>query len=160
MGCDVLTAQPTELDLKQGAIRFYAPGERPPWVSSAQKVLYEDRLGELAVSVKVDGKPYKLLVDTGADHSLLLGAPKAPGDAYAPGQDATGEVIDMWQGSGMLEVGNEIAARPLLKAPSWPYFKGTLDALGGGLSGLLGLSSIPGQKLFIDAASRTLAFPG
>ena len=47
----------------------------------------------------------------------------------------------------------------MLRAPAWPYFDEIVKATDPKLSGLLGLSGIPGGKVLFDAEHQQLLFP-
>lgn len=73
--------------------------------------MHRDKTGQLSVSMTINGKPARLLVDTGANVSTL---DRARGEAYFPGTldpapSAPGAPpqVDLPVGAGSLAIGNE-----------------------------------------------------
>lgn len=102
--------------------------------------------------VPVNGTVRRLMVDTGAEHTLLVPAAIAPGDLRVETTDAVGNVLRL--GLGRAVVGErEVVA---LKAPSFPYFQRTVEMLGGNIHGLLGLSALGSKRVLFEGVDGPL----
>lgn len=108
--------------------------------------------------VNVDGVPLRLMWDTGSPHLLWVGAEGRPGDEPSLAQDVEGSRFPMFAGPARLEIaGLEPREAPvILRAPRFPYFEGTVEALGGNLHGLAGQSVFGWRRLVFDPAARVI----
>jgi hypothetical protein len=110
--------------------------------------------GTLLVRASFDGRPVRVLVDTGAGHLLWLGEPGKLGDLETMFYDYLGNQVRAYEGHVMLDLGGETRRLPVLRVPSFPGLEALRDSLGGDLHGLLGLSAIDAMQ--VDAERGVL----
>jgi hypothetical protein len=116
---------------------------------------YDDVQGHVIAPVSLDDQPLRLMLDTGAFHTLWLGQEGQPGDQEIETQDAEGNPLFFYLGEVDLTMaGRATVTVPVLRAPSFPYFEQTVAALGGNIHGLLGLSSFQDRAMLFDGEAH------
>ena len=155
LGVDAFLRGPSEIDFVGAQLLFHAPGvpfaEAAAWPTAP----FDLAKGMVLPHVTLDGKDVRLMFDTGADNVLWLGQQPMPGDVEVQSQDAEGHTLKLYRGTVDLAVGDWHGSVPVLRAPSFPYFEGTVKALGGNIDGLLGLSAL-GKHVVVDGDARVL----
>jgi hypothetical protein len=150
LGADYLLAAPSEIDTARGRL-VRRQGSLSPEQRAWPGQPYEDVQGHIITAVTLDGSSLRLMFDTGSPYILWLGEQGQPGDIPVTAMDAEGNLITMYLGEAALGMVGEPPERvPVLRAPSFPYFEQTVEALGGNIHGLLGLSALRGRTLVID----------
>ena len=162
LAAGVVTAMDTDLDFDAGELRVYPDGrgERPGYVAIDSSIPAADRgSSRIVVTVQLDGKPLRCILDTGSPQMLMLNQKAARrlgywDDArpYAParirGIGGTGPISRTIR-AGSVEMGGAKADRPLV------ILLGN-DAAGEGTDAILGLSFIRRFNLSIDTAGKRL----
>lgn len=157
LGSDVLLATPSELDLGGRRLVRYAGDAVPAEIAGWPTVRFDRVRGLILVHVTVDGKPLRLMLDTGSPHLLWLGEQGQPGDAPYRTRDAVGNELTFHLGRATLELAPGVTdAIPILRAPSFPYFEETVRILGGSVHGLLGLSALGPRRIVVDPRAGVL----
>ena len=119
----------------------------------------ENRFDFLFVMATVDGQPLRLGFDTGAPHTLWLGQDGRPGDQAVASQDAYGNPLTLYLGNGQLAVaGAAPRSVPILRILRFPSLEDSNMAIGGGIDGLLGLTTVGDRRFCIDAAENAIRF--
>lgn len=156
LGTDFLMLGPSDLDLRCGRLSVYLQGAQAPGAS--WPVLgFDNVMGHVVTPVQVDQQSLRLILDTGAQHTLLLGADGEPGDTLVETTDAVGNVLQLYLGQAELILGSDPPRTiHVLRAPSFPYLEETVKILGGNIQGLLGLSSLTGRSILVDGSSSEL----
>ena len=119
---------------------------------------FDASIGYLFVAATLDGTPVRVGFDTGAAHTLWLRQPIEEGDTLVTTQDAYGNELELGLGTETLTAGTWPAQTvPVLHAPSFPSLEDSNEAIGQpDLAGLLGLTSLPGDRVRIDAARAAI----
>ncbi len=156
LGADFFLEQPpTNLYfVAQEMRRDEAPWDAGGWSS----LPFTNYAGYLYVDVNVDQRAVHLNFDTGAAHTLVLDAGPQPGDTPVQTQDAYGNNLTFYLGTASLswDAGTPRSV-PLLRALRFPSFEDTNRSIGGPeIHGLLGISSMGGGILRIDATRSTI----
>jgi hypothetical protein len=153
-GADLLIEIPALLDVAaRGWVR--APdADALAAIADAVSPPHEQVQGVFLVRASFDGRPVRLLLDTGAGHSLWLGEPGRPGDIEHVTTDYFGNELRVHEGTVVLELGGEARTLPILRAPDFPLLDQLVEQLGGDIQGLLGLSAI--AALHVDAEHDVL----
>ena len=147
LGMDFLLRAGVVLDIERLVVAHH---EAPPAWPDAVRVPFDDVQSHALVPLALDGESVRLLFDTGGGHTLWVGQDGQPGDAVEQVQDAQGTIFSIYVGSGLLELGAIRREIPVARAPEFPYFQDTVDALGGDIHGLLGVTAFPGEALRFD----------
>ena len=156
LGADFLLLGVGDLDLKCGKLTVYLGGAKAPG-ATWPAVAFDDVQGHVITPVKLDGQALRLMLDTGAQHTLWLGQQGKPGDQTVQTTDAVGNVLTLYLGTASLALGSDpVKQVPVLRAPSFPYLEQTVKILGGNIHGLLGLSSLVGRSIIFDGAASKL----
>jgi hypothetical protein len=156
LGADFLLLGVGDLDLKCGRLTVYLGGAKAPG-ATWPTVAFDNIQGHVITPVKLDGQALRLMLDTGAQHTLWLGQQGQPGDTPVQTTDAVGNVIQLYLGQAKLALGSDpLKDVPVLRAPSFPYLEQTIKILGGKIHGLLGLSSLSGRSIIFDGAASKL----
>jgi hypothetical protein len=157
LGADFFLASTGLLDVPGRRVVRPAP---EVWVAEAGSwsvLPFDDVQGHMLAPVELDGTPVRLMIDTGAFHTLWLGQQGQPGDVEIETSDAEGTPLFFYLGEADLTMaGRDVRTVPVLRAPSFPYFEQTVAALGGNLHGLLGLTSFEGRALLIDGRASEI----
>jgi hypothetical protein len=156
LGADwFLEAETREIDLGDAVIRAVT-GAPPPGSAS---IPFTVRHGYIFADVTLDDEPVVLAFDTGAPHTLRLGADGRPGDVEVPSVDANGTPVRLFLGHGMLAA-PAFAQRvvPVLRTTSFPSMEASNRQLGGGIHGLLGLSAFGRGRIRVDSSRRSITF--
>jgi hypothetical protein len=148
LGNDFFLETPRVIDLAAQTIRA--------GTCDGVRIAYENRSNYLFVGAIVDGHQLRLGFDTGAPHALWLGRQPTPGDQAVATQDAYGNPITLYLGTAAIELGGPSRSVPILRAPSFPSLEDSNRALGGGIDGLVGLSTLGATKICFDATSSTI----
>jgi hypothetical protein len=118
-------------------------------------IAYDDVQGHIIAPVLLDATPVRLMLDTGAFHTLWLGQEGEPGDQEIETADAEGNPLFFFLGEVDLEMaGRDVVSVPVLRAPSFPYFEQTVASLGGNIHGLLGLTSFRERAMMFDGTAH------
>jgi hypothetical protein len=157
-GTDLLLRGPTAIDIAGATLTRHA--QAPADWSEHASIPYELVHGEMLVDATFDGRPVRLVVDTGAAHAVWLGEPPQPGDVEVVTEDALGDPLSVWQGSATIGLTGSTWTAPMLRAERFAVLEAVEAQIGEPLDGLLGLSSFPGGRLMIDPVGRRLYIPG
>ena len=151
LGGDLFADHVVEVDLRKKRLIRYAanapPAVPPTWPSLVIEVV---RGIPLARAV-VDGKPVRLIVDTGAWNLQLLDRDaEVPADARSV-RDVFGNAVQFASGQALLRLG-DMAERQVSvsRTRAFPAFERQAAELGGGIDGLLGLSSLGASRILFD----------
>jgi hypothetical protein len=148
LGADFFLSGTVELDPVKKTLTRHAVGSVVPGSESWSALPFDDVQGHIITPVILDTQPLRLMFDTGAYAIVWLGEPGRPGDAEVVTQDASGALLTFYQGPSTLEMAGEPPREvEVLRAPSWPYFEGTVKALGGNIHGLIGLNVFAFRRL-------------
>lgn len=158
IGDDMLLAQPAWLDLAGEQLVFHAPGDpfaqAVGWPATSMTRPY----GYIRVEdVSFDGKPVKLLLDTGSPDCLWLGEEPAEGDVEIMGVDALGQPVVMYVSQVTVSIGTWSKTVQVFKVPSFPYFQPLATAAG--VQGLFGVSAFPDGVVFDTDAMKVRVAP-
>ncbi len=157
MGVDFLVAPTAYLDRAAKTLTAPAPAEAIASAASWSTLAYDDVQGMIIAPVTLDDEPVRLMLDTGAAHTLWLGEQGQPGDTEVTTTDAEGTELTLYYGSVALTMAARAPVTvPVLRAPSFPYFEKTVAALGGNIHGLLGLSAFQDRSLLFDGAAHVV----
>jgi hypothetical protein len=155
LGTDFMIESPTELDTSAQLIRKGGPWDAGGWTA----LPYENTKGYLYVRVSIDTRAVRIGFDTGSPDTLLIDAGHAPTDQQVQTQDAYGNTVTFWLGTGALAWPGEAASTvPVLRTESFPSFEDSNKLVGGEIDGLFGLTSWPAPRLRFEPASSTLYF--
>lgn len=117
----------------------------------------EDVKGHIVLTLTIDARVRRLIWDTGAMHLLLLGEQERPGDTRSLAEDIEGTRFPIYIGPSELQVSGEPTRTiTTLRAPAFPYFEGTVKALGGNIDGLAGQSVFGHRRLLFSRSTHTL----
>lgn len=154
LGAEFLLDATTEFDPVALTItRFEAAPDTRGWVA----VPMEDVRGHIILTLTIDGRARRLMWDTGSPHVLLIGEGARPGDRESLAEDVEGTRFPIYAGPCELRVPGEPARTiTALRAPSFPYFEGTVRALGGNIDGLAGQSVFGRRRLVFSRATQVL----
>ena len=134
LGADIFQSQPMVFDVSRNEVRL---GSSDGGVRADIELVQ----GVIVVKASFDGRPVRLLLDTGSSDSLWLGAPAKPGDQEVVTTDYLGRELRLYRGSVTLDLGRGPRTVPVFHAPSFPLLESLQMQLGTPLDGLLGLSS-------------------
>lgn len=156
LGADEILRQPTELDLDHGCYTTFAAV--PEYAARWPSIAVEVTLGMLVSTIQVDGRPVKVLVDTGVDETIVITDEERPGPRFEV-QDVYGLPVVLVRGQATLRWQSlELGEVAIDRTKSFPTF----DRLGLGptVRGMLGINSIGARRILVDAArSRILVEP-
>jgi hypothetical protein len=148
LGADFFLSRTVELDAQQEKLTRHAVGSVLPGTESWSTLPFDSVQGHIIAPVTLDAEPLRLMFDTGSPQIVWLGEPGRPGDQDVMVQDASGALLTFHRGPSLLEMAGEPARQiDVLRAPSWPYFESTVEALGGNIHGLVGLDVFAYRKL-------------
>jgi hypothetical protein len=157
LGVDYVTAGVTLVDAKGARLVRHPEGSVLPETEGWAALPYENLQDHLIAPAVLDGEAVRLMFDTGAPHILWLGQDGQPGDIEVETSDAEGTVLKLYYGEVALEMAAEPPRTvPVLRAPSFPYLEDTVQALGGNIHGLLGLSALDDRRFVIDGAKQEM----
>lgn len=157
MGVDFLVAPNAFLDRQNKTLTAPAPTTAIDASASWSALAYDDVQGMIIAPVTLDTKPVRLMLDTGAQHTLWLGEQGQPGDTEVTTTDAEGTPLTLYLGTASLEMASRAPVSvPVLRAPSFPYFEKTVMALGGNVHGLLGLSAFQERRMLFDGGAHVV----
>lgn len=155
LGADFFLARPTTFDPSAGTITRHADDERA--FDGVSELAYEVVGQHVIVRLRADGVVLRLMWDTGCPHLLWIGRDGRPGDSEQTAEDVEGGRFPMYAGTAEVEIARE-PARTLttLRAQRFPYFEGTVRALGGGIDGLAGQSVFGWRRMTFDPRRRVI----
>jgi hypothetical protein len=140
-----------DLDLRGGTLSWYgAPARALP--ASATIVPLEWKNGWLVASgVVVDGKPVKLVLDTGSPHVFLMGQTPRDGEVEIHDTDGTGAPVTYYTADGDVALPGRRAMRvPVDRAADFPTLEKIIADVGGDVSGLLGIGVLGDRRVVIE----------
>ncbi len=152
LGADEVLAQTTEIDLDQGCLTMFPAGTVPAYARAWPSVKVDRIAGTVVTSLTVDGLPFRVLVDTGVDETIVITDVESPsGDRF---------VVQDVYGLDVVLVRDHAVLRWQTLAP-WSVTIdrtkafATFDRLGLGadVKGMLGLESIGSRRIVFDAAN-------
>lgn len=147
LGAEFLLDATTEFDPGRMLITRYKSGSVPD-TQGWTRVPMEDVQGHIILTLTIDGRDRRLMWDTGFPHLLLIGEGARPGDTETLAQDVAGGRLPIYSGFATLHVSGEPQRQVrALRAPRFPYFEGTVEALGGNIDGLAGQSVFGHRRL-------------
>ena len=153
LGADAVVGHPTELDLRSD--RLIVHDRIPDDVAAWPTVPLEVARGVLLTRARVDGRPVRLLFDTGTDTLLLLTDDPGTGKVVKT-HDVFAQPIELVWGSAQLEWdGNEARNVRAWRTHSHPAFERHARSLGGA-EGILGIAAMGNRRLVVDAAHGRL----
>lgn len=154
IGMDFLLGKPSVLDTERAQlVRLSALPQELIERDGAFSISFDRVLDHALVPLELDGEELRLLFDTGAAHTMHVGVEGNDGDDVYYVQDAQGNSIPVWIGQAELKFpGQSAFVVPVERAPEFPYFEGTIEALGGNLHGLLGVSAFDGRILVFEGS--------
>ena len=151
LGVDYLIESTSLLDMPGQRVVRPAPAQSVAEAEAWSVLPYENVEGMVIAPVVLDATPVRLMLDTGAFHTLWLGQQGEPGDQEVQTADAEGNPLSFFLGEVDLEMAaRDVVTVPVLRAPSFPYFEQTVANLGGNIHGLLGLTSFRERALLFD----------
>lgn len=158
MGMEYLTQRPALLDVKERLlVRFNVFPTHLTTTPGAFSVHYDDVFRLALVPCTLDDQEVRLMFDTGGGHTLWVGQQGKPGDKVVEVVDFEGHVFPIYVGTASLTFpGQTPRTIVVARAPQFPYFQQTIDAVGGNLHGLLGVTSFPEEQLLVDGASSVM----
>lgn len=159
LGADYFVDRPCVFEPAGARItRFPDPAAPPPPPpSNATRVPFEIVAGHVILRLRVDGRTLRLMWDTGCPHLLWLGQEGRAGDEAITGEDVEGGRFPMYLGSAALELPGEPPRQvATLRVPRFPYFEGTVEALGGEIDGLAGQSVLGARSLTFDVPAGVI----
>ncbi|HEX8791185.1 MAG TPA: hypothetical protein VF765_09585 [Polyangiaceae bacterium] len=158
IGDETILAQPAWLDLVGNQLVFHAPGDPFTQAASWPATGMTRPYGYVRVEdVSFDGKPVKLLLDTGSPDCLWLGEEPAEGDVEIMGIDAIGQPVVMYISQVTVSIGAWSQTVQVFKVPSFPYFQPLATAAG--VQGLFGVSAFPHGVVFDTDAMKVRVAP-
>lgn len=156
LGAEFLLDTTTEFDPVGLTITRFAADARPDtrgWI----EVPLEDVQGHIILKLTFDGRLRRLMWDTGSPHALLVGEGERSGDTSSLAEDVEGTRFPIYSGPSVLHVpGAPDRTITALRAPKFPYFEGTVRALGGNIDGLAGQSVFGHRRLLFCRSAGTL----
>lgn len=147
LGAEFLLDATTEFDPRRMIITRYKSGSVPD-TRGWTRVPMEDVRGHIILTLTIDGRDRRLMWDTGSPHLLLIGEGARLGDTESLAQDVAGGRFPIYAGYATLQVSGDLQRQVrALRAPRFPYFEGTVEALGGNIDGLAGQSVFGHRRL-------------
>ena len=165
LGSDLVSRGAT-LDLRVSEERLLW-WKNPPAVPSTATTLpiemhewmvgsYKDR-GLVAGDITLDGKPVKLMLDTGSPRILIISSTARPNETVEETFDGNGNPVTLYVSTTRVKFGGgpefEVG---LDRAEAFPLLEETVKHLGGDVAGLLGLNALGHERIII--AKDKLAF--
>ncbi len=155
LGAEFLLDATTEFDPAALTITRF---DRPPDTRGWSTVPLEDVEGHIILTLEIDGRPRRLMWDTGCPHLLLVGEEGRHGDTESLAEDVEGTRFPIFAGTSQLHIPSQPARTIItLRAPTFPYFEGTVRALGGNIDGLAG-QSVFGRRRLIFCRAKSSVF--
>ena len=142
LGMEYLLKDPTVFDRSQNRMLRYDEWPSALASNALYTVAFDNVQDHALFPLTLDEEPVRLLFDTGGGHTLWVGQEGRPGDSESSAVDAEGNIFPIFTGVGELRFdGQSVRSVPVARAPEFPYFEGTVTALGGNLHGLLGVTA-------------------
>lgn len=157
VGMDFLLGYPSLLDVDSRLLTRFRDGSLGGLdPSGAPRIAFDEVRGHALVPATLNGANVRLMFDTGAGHTLWVGQQGQPGDQLQYVQDAAGTVFPIYVGTVELALPPNLPPRtiPVARAPEFPYFEETVNALGGNLHGLLGTTAFAAERLLFDGQQQ------
>jgi len=138
-----------DLDLRNGTLRWGEPVRAHP--AGAVVLPIEWRNGWLVASrIVLDGRPVKLVVDTGSTNVIWVNATPRAGETREDTVDGTASPIVLWHGEGSLTLGNDEPRRvPVDRTDQFPTLEALVHQLGDDVAGLLGITALGRERVII-----------
>jgi len=158
LGMDYLLEKPSLLDVEARLLtRHDSFPEELTTAPGTFSVAFDNVIGHALFPVTLDGSAIRLMFDTGGGNTLWVGVEGNPGDPIEYAEDFEGTLFPYYVGTGVLElVGQPGRTIPVNRAPVFPYFDLTVQALGGNLHGLLGVTAFPAEQLLFNGATSQM----
>jgi len=156
LGLDFFHDVPAAIDYPGGKLVRYLDGQLAADDAELPTLPLGGREHERAlIDVRLDGETLTLMFDTGAHDTIWLGVAGKDGDEESAVQTADGEIWEVFEGSGLLELPGEGARSvPVLRALEIGYVSPELRELEA--NGLFGLTSLGWRRVVIDFDSGVL----
>ncbi len=151
-GADLLLEEPVLLDVARG-ILLRSPRD-PSVAAGTLDVPHTIALGLYVVEATFDGAPVRLILDTGAGHTLWLSDRARPGEVDVVTQDALGQPLVLRQSTVTLGLGGASKQVPLVRTAKFGIVEELSKKMGIQLDGLVGLSAL--RMVWADSASGVL----
>jgi hypothetical protein len=151
LGADEVLAQTTELDLARGCLTMYPSGTIPAHARAWPTVLVDRVAGTVVSAITVDDRPFRVLVDTGVDETIVItDAVPRTGQRFVV-QDVYGLDVVLIRGTATLRWQSLAPwVVTLDRTTAFPTFDRL--GLGADVRGMLGLNSIGSRRIVFDAA--------
>jgi hypothetical protein len=150
-GADLFITQHGELDLEARTLTRHLDGSRPAVPDSYAELAFENALDHALIHVTVDGTDLRLMWDTGSPHLLWVGVEGRQDDEVGLAQDVEGNTFPIYSGPSEVSLASEPATTlRVMRAPEFPYFADTVEALGGNIQGLAGQSTLGARRIVFD----------
>jgi hypothetical protein len=138
LGVDYLIESTSLLDMPGERVVRPAPQSAIEEANQWSVLPYDNVQGMVIAPVLLDNTPVRLMLDTGAFHTVWLGQQGEPGDQEIEVSDAKGNPLSFFLGEVDLEMAaRDVVTVPVLRAPSFPTEQTVAD-LGGNIHGLPG----------------------
>jgi hypothetical protein len=113
-----------------------------------------------ATGVRLDGVDVELLVDTGSPHVLIISKDARPNEEMIETYDGNGNPVTLYISTIEIAFGD---GPPLIvdvdRAESFPALEKTFAALGGRVSGILGLGALGHERVVLSKTSVSFVPP-
>lgn len=148
-----------DLDLQGGLLGWYYPPPKPP--ASAVVVPIEWRNGWLIASgIVLDGKPVKLIVDTGSTDIIWLDQTIRVGEVREDTVDGTANPVVLFHGEGRVSFnGSEALPVPVDRTDDFATLKSLVMSLGGDVHGLLGMTALGRERVILSRDKLAIVLP-
>ncbi len=160
IGSDLLAhGSVLDLDLLRGTLGWYQPA--PPSPAGSVTAPIEWRNGWLIASVVLDGKPAKLVVDTGSTNVIWLDANPRPGEVREETVDGTANKVVLYHGDGKIAFGANGAAFPVPvdRTDDFATLQSLVMSLGGDVQGLLGMTAMGRERVILGREQLVIVPP-
>lgn len=154
LGMELLLQQPSLLDIPGERVIRYRDWPDAVANLAAFSVAFDNVQDHALVPMMLDDTEVRMMFDTGGGHTLWIGQEGQPGDQETVVSDAEGNQFTIYTGTGTMTLeAQPPRSIPLARAPSFPYFEETVEALGGNIHGLLGVTAFDAEALLFDGVN-------
>lgn len=160
LGSDLLAhGSVLDLDLRASTLGWYYPAPKAP--PEAVVLPIEWRNGWLIASgIVLDGKPVKLVVDTGSTNIIWLDSNPRSGEVREDTVDGTANPVVLFHGAGQVSfAGSEVRAVPVDRTDEFATLKSLVMSLGGDVHGLLGMTALGRDRVILSRDSLAIVLP-
>ncbi|MBS2013071.1 MAG: hypothetical protein JST00_09300 [Deltaproteobacteria bacterium] len=160
LGSDLLAhGSVLDLDLKRETLGWYSPAPKIP--ENAVVLPIEWRNGWLIASgIVLDGKPVKLVVDTGSTNIIWLDGTPRPNEVREDTVDGTANPVVLYHGAGLVSfAGGDPLAVPVDRTDEFATLKGLVMSLGGDVHGLLGMTALGRDRVILSRDRLAVVLP-